>query len=142
MVKLIARVLKHNSICHYFDNEFIFVNKENISSIFPNADRGYTLVMKSGEKFWLNMTTKEIRQESLTDISPSGFLQKRRLPTLPRVCSTIGAGGLNFSVRDGKRWNPATVTTLISLRHISQAKERIKSIQLKAHTLRIKLTGN
>ena len=21
-------------------------------------------------------------------------------------CSTIGAGGLNFSVRDGKRWNP------------------------------------
>ena len=27
--------------------------------------------------------------------------------------STIGAGGLNFSVRNGKRWNPATVTTLI-----------------------------
>ena len=36
---------------------------------------------------------------------------KRRLPTLPRVCSTIGAGGLNFSVRNGKRWNPATITT-------------------------------
>ena len=40
-------------------------------------------------------------------------LKKRRLPTLPRVCSTIGAGGLNFSVRNGKRWNPATVATLI-----------------------------
>ena len=39
------------------------------------------------------------------------FLKKRRLPTLPRVCSTIGAGGLNFSVRNGKRWNPATITT-------------------------------
>ena len=26
-------------------------------------------------------------------------------PTLHR--STIGASGLNFSVRDGKRWNPA-----------------------------------
>ena len=25
-------------------------------------------------------------------------------------CSTIGAGGLNFSVRDGKRWNPAAIT--------------------------------
>ena len=40
---------------------------------------------------------------------------KRRLPTLPRVCSTIGAGGLNFSVRNGKRWNPATITTLIAV---------------------------
>ncbi len=27
--------------------------------------------------------------------------------------STIGAGGLNFSVRDGKRWNPATIATLM-----------------------------
>ena len=26
-----------------------------------------------------------------------------RRPTLPRVCSTIGAVGLNFSVRNGKR---------------------------------------
>ena len=24
-------------------------------------------------------------------------------------CSTIGAAGLNFSVRDGKRWNPGAV---------------------------------
>ena len=39
------------------------------------------------------------------------FLKKRRLPTLPRVCSTIGADGLNFSVRNGKRWNPDTITT-------------------------------
>ena len=33
-------------------------------------------------------------------------------PTL--VCSTIGAGGLNFSVRDGKRWDPAAITALMS----------------------------
>jgi len=26
-------------------------------------------------------------------------------------CSTIGAGGLNFSVRNGKRWNPAAIAT-------------------------------
>ena len=31
-------------------------------------------------------------------------------------CSTIGAGGLNFSVRDGKRWDPAAKTTRISQR--------------------------
>ena len=27
--------------------------------------------------------------------------------------STIGAVGLNFSVRNGKRWNPGTIATLI-----------------------------
>ena len=27
-------------------------------------------------------------------------------------CSTIGADGLNFSVRNGKRWIPAAITTL------------------------------
>ena len=28
--------------------------------------------------------------------------------------STIGANGLNFSVRNGKRWNPVAIATLIS----------------------------
>ena len=31
------------------------------------------------------------------------------------VCSTIGAIGLNFSVRDGKRWNPNAIIALISV---------------------------
>ena len=26
-------------------------------------------------------------------------------------CSTIGADGLNFSVRNGKRWDPDAITT-------------------------------
>ena len=30
---------------------------------------------------------------------------------LSRFRSTIGATGLNFSVRDGKRWNPGAITT-------------------------------
>ena len=53
------------------------------------------------------------KQEKPSKISLEGLLlnKKRQLPTLPRVCSTIGAGGLNFSVRNGKRWNPATITT-------------------------------
>ena len=33
--------------------------------------------------------------------------------------STIGAGGLNFSVRNGKRWNPAAITALILQHRIS-----------------------
>ena len=28
-------------------------------------------------------------------------------------CSTIGASGLNFSVRNGKRWSPTAITTVI-----------------------------
>ena len=30
---------------------------------------------------------------------------------LSRRCSTIGANGLNFSVRNGKRWNPIAIVT-------------------------------
>jgi hypothetical protein len=32
-----------------------------------------------------------------------GFQKERRRHTLPHNCSTICAGGLNYSVRDGKR---------------------------------------
>jgi|GEM_PF-1542379 hypothetical protein len=34
---------------------------------------------------------------------------------LSHECSTIGAGRLNFSVRNGKRWNPAAIVTLIDI---------------------------
>ena len=37
-------------------------------------------------------------------------------------CSTIGAGGLNFSVRNGKRWDPAAITTWYRLLTISTSK--------------------
>ena len=41
-----------------------------------------------------------------------------RRPTLPPVAgSTIGAGGLNCSVRDGKRWSPAAVAAMPKARH-------------------------
>ncbi len=48
----------------------------------------------------------------------SGFLicgKGGRRPTLPGACapSTIGAGGLNFSVRNGKRCIPAAMTAQI-----------------------------
>ena len=41
-----------------------------------------------------------------------------RRPTLPPIAgSTIGAGGLNCSVRDGKRWGPAAVAAMPRTRH-------------------------
>ena len=46
----------------------------------------------------------------INDIEASAL--KRRLPTLPLLRSTIGVIGLNFSVRNGKRWNPNAIVTL------------------------------
>ena len=41
-----------------------------------------------------------------------GFWWKMAASYSPALhCSTIGAGGLNFSVRNGKRWDPAAITT-------------------------------
>jgi hypothetical protein len=52
-----------------------------------------------------------------------------RRPTLPQShpCSTIGAGGLNFSVRNGKRCIPAAIVTLSKKRQcysVVKPKER------------------
>ena len=45
----------------------------------------------------------------------SGTQSKRAAATYsPAIRSTIGADGLNFSVRNGKRWNPDTITTIMS----------------------------
>ena len=42
-------------------------------------------------------------------------LLKEATPTFPQKnCSIIGAGGLNFSVRNGKRWDPTAIVTKLS----------------------------
>ena len=43
--------------------------------------------------------------------SRSPFLKKAVTYSPALHCSTIGAGRLNFSVRDGKRWDPAAIAT-------------------------------
>lgn len=63
MAQLVARILKSNNIAHHYDYEWIYVNKDNISSICPNNNGGYTLTMKSGEVFYINMTWSSIMQE-------------------------------------------------------------------------------
>ena len=49
-------------------------------------------------------------------ITPGLFVYKVGGDLLSRLRSTIGADGLNFSVRNGKRWNPVAITTLRSFR--------------------------
>ncbi len=45
---------------------------------------------------------------------------------LSRFRSTIGAGGLNFSVRNGKRWNPAAIVTLKPYNILTYRKKLIR----------------
>ena len=60
---------------------------------------------------------REQREKRAESKSPEAFLLRDSLvkkaatysPALRR--STIGAPGLNFSVRDGKRWNPGAKAT-------------------------------
>ena len=41
-----------------------------------------------------------------------GLTLKKAVTYSPALhCSTIGADRLNFSVRDGKRWDPAAIAT-------------------------------
>ena len=48
------------------------------------------------------------------NLSTDSFHLRWRLPTLPLLRSTIGVTRLNFSVRNGKRWIPRAIATLIS----------------------------
>ena len=51
-------------------------------------------------------------EKDLRDFSPRSSLRKKAATYSPALhCSTIGASGLNFSVRNGKRWNPTAITT-------------------------------
>ena len=58
------------------------------------------------------MTTK-INEKSPKFQRNLGLLLKKKAATYSPAlhCSTIGDGGLNFSVRDGKRWDPAAIAT-------------------------------
>ena len=54
----------------------------------------------------------EIKKDSRkTDCFPRVLIKKAASYSPTLHCSTIGANGLNFSVRNGKRWNPVAITT-------------------------------
>ena len=53
-----------------------------------------------------------IKRKGPGDIASPGPLSKEAATYSPALhCSTIGASGLNFSVRNGKRWDPAAIAT-------------------------------
>ena len=55
------------------------------------------------------------RSAAEENFSKAALALKRAAATYsPAIRSTIGADGLNFSVRNGKRWDPDTITTIMS----------------------------
>ena len=53
------------------------------------------------------------------------LLKKKAATYSPALrCSTIGVPGLNFSVRDGKRWNPGAKATKIFRLDVDQRNRR------------------
>ena len=89
-----ARMLYHLTILDYLDHlDFLelLVNLESQACIQGSTKR------KPLEKIILSFQAVRIG---------------RRLPTLPPLGSTIGVDGLNFSVRNGKRWNPGAIATI------------------------------
>jgi hypothetical protein len=61
-----------------------------------------------------------------------------RRPTLPGACapSTIGAGGLNFSVRNGKRCIPAAMTAQVVEVPAARVYERVQPSKLHSSSRR------
>ena len=51
------------------------------------------------------------KRECFRDAQQNIFKKKAASYSPALHCSTIGAGGLNFSVRNGKRWDTAAITT-------------------------------
>ena len=71
-----------------------------------------------------NIEEKVIYCEISHAIQPTlGVIQQKRTDSIESLlelaatysptfyCSTIGVNGLNFSVRNGKRWDPIAITT-------------------------------
>jgi hypothetical protein len=66
----------------------------------PHSNRNRVFQKKGDEPSLRTRRTYKRKNPSLFRL---GFHKERRRHTLPHNCSTICAGGLNYSVRDGKR---------------------------------------
>ena len=111
--------------------------------------RGGEKPTRGKEKYKCSQPHKEAKKKTAPHVlsrtagrKDANIRKKRRRPTLPRVCSTIGAHGLNCSVRNGKRWNPGAITALMPKKHEGKENSRRATRARRAsksrdcHTLR------
>ncbi len=81
-----------------------------------NASHGLRIVMKVFTPIHNSIEMSKIKYKkiALLSVKITGLIKSWRLPTLPLLRSNIGVTRFNFSVRNGKRWNPRTIITLIN----------------------------
>ena len=61
----------------------------------------------------------------MRSVALGAFVWKKAATYSPALhCSTIGAGGLNFSVRNGKRWDTAAITTWLGVDYRTSKQRR------------------
>lgn len=97
-----------------------------------HSDKHTTVLIYSVSQCTDTYTQKRIRPGNLLPWKCPGRKSKKAATYSPALhCSTIGAGGLNCSVRNGKRWNTAAIATRITLNLFSNHPR-----QHKKHTLR------
>ena len=74
-------------------------------------------------------THNKKRTPSITRKSSEKKVAMTYSPT--NICSTIGAVGLNFSVRDGKRWDPNAINRLnIGIRTFDEVQKSVHFFQV------------
>ena len=76
----------------------------------PAAAPGVACGVTRGGGLWRQGQQKKKPRRKPCGLTAELQNKRRRPPTLPH---SIGAAGLNFSVRDGKRWNPGAMATWI-----------------------------
>ena len=57
------------------------------------------------------MSKIKYKKIALLSVKITGLIKSWQLPTFPLLRSIIGVTRLNFSVRNGKRWNPCAIIT-------------------------------
>ena len=107
------------------------------SSPFPWLFFAYLSLSLPSVSIWLKYIKP--REESSYRTTP---LSKNGGYLLSHKRSTIGAVGLNFSVRNGKRWNPDTITTWMLLYNIQTNKTNHRCLTHQYTHHNEKVSGN
>ena len=115
--KLRIRSIKYFTVCSQTVNASVsaaerwnkipkteLIQRSAFRTVFPAAHR---------KKTYACLQERIQKRKPPTHCWIGGFSRKRQLPTLPLLRSTIGVTRLNFSVRNGKRWNPRAIATWI-----------------------------
>ena len=98
----------------------LLTRENTIGMVIQTRENDMGMALQTRKKHYGDMLKKPSAWASGHEKKPSpglwtlgdGPVKKEAATYSPALhCSTIGAGGLNFSVRDGKRWDPAAVTT-------------------------------